>query len=93
MRKYRSDAEWDLILEEYSRSGQSLDKFCREHAIGRSSIYRRLQRLNQREVEFVELPRPSVPMQYELIANSVTLRIPSSETANRIAELVKALGC
>jgi hypothetical protein len=93
MRRYRSKAEWASILEEYSCSGQSLEVFSRERGISPSSMYRRLRKLNCGEGEFVELPRPWMPSQYEVLVNGVTLRIPSSETANRIAELVKALGC
>ena len=93
MRKYRSQEEWDLILEEYSRSEQSLEMFCQERALNKSSMYRRVRKLSQKGSEFVELPRGRLPQQDELSARGVTLRIPSNESAARIADLVRVLGC
>jgi hypothetical protein len=69
MRKYRSQEEWDLILDEYSRSEQSLEMFCQERELNTSSMYRRVRKLNQKGSEFVELPRPLLPQRYKLSAN------------------------
>ena len=57
MRKYRSQEDWHLVLEEYSRSEQSLETFCQERELNKSSMYRRLRKLNQKGSEFIELAR------------------------------------
>ena len=93
MRKHRSNLEWASILGEYARSGQSVGVFCRERGIDLSSLYRRLRKLPEEESEFIELPRGCEPAQYEVFVGGVTLRIPGNERADRIAEIVKALGC
>jgi tetratricopeptide (TPR) repeat protein len=72
---------------------QSLEMFCQERELNKSSMYRRVRKLNQKGSEFVELPRARLPQQYELSARGVTLRIPSNESAARIADLVRVLGC
>jgi len=93
MRRYRSKAEWVVILEEYAASGKSLKAFCQEREVSESSLYRRLRKRNEVEGEFVELPRGRLLTQYEMSVQGVTIRIPGNERASRIAELVRALGC
>lgn len=93
MRRYRSKAEWAAILEEYATSGKSLEAFCQERDVSESSIYRRLRKRNEAEVEFVELPQARSLTQYEVCVKGVTVKIPGSERVARIAELVRALGC
>jgi transposase-like protein len=98
MRRYRSRAEWQVILEEYATSGKSLEAFCQERDVSESSIYRRLRKRSEQRGEFVELagvgsPRALSLVQYEVSVNGVTIRIPSNERVARIAELVRALGC
>jgi hypothetical protein len=98
MRRYRSKAEWQVILEEYAASGKSLEAFCRERDVSESSIYRRLRKRSEQKGEFVELPgvrssRALSLVQYEVSVNGVTIRIPGNERVARIAELVRALGC
>jgi transposase-like protein len=93
MRRYRSESEWQIILEDYSRSGQSVESFCKERGVCKSSIYRRTRKTDKRDGEFVELPRPVAPLHYEISIKGVTLRIPSSERADKIAELVRAVAC
>ena len=98
MRRYRSTAEWQVILEEYAASGKSLEAFCLERDVSKSSLYRRLRKRNEQAGEFVELPgvgssRAMSLVQYEVGFNGVTIRIPGNERVARIAELVRALGC
>lgn len=93
MRRYRSKAEWQVILDEYATSGKSLEAFCQERDVSESSIYRRLKRRSEQAGEFVELSRVRPLVQYEVSVNGVTIRIPGNERVARIAELVRALGC
>jgi hypothetical protein len=93
MRRYRSKAEWEVILEDYATSGKSLEAFCQERDVSKSSIYRRLRKSNEQAGEFVELPRVRSLVQYEVSVQGVTIRIPANERVARIAELVRALGC
>jgi hypothetical protein len=93
MRRYRSRAEWQVILEEYAASGKSLEAFCQERDVSESSIYRRLKKRSEEAGEFVELSRVRSLVQYEVSVNGVTIRIPGNERVARIAELVRALGC
>lgn len=93
MRRYRSKAEWKVILEEYATSGKSLEAFCQEREVSESSIYRRLRKGNEQAGEFVELPRARSLVQYEVCVQGVTIRIPAHERVARIAELVEALRC
>jgi hypothetical protein len=93
MRRYRSRAEWQVILEEYAASGKSLEAFCQERDVSESSLYRRLRKRGEQAGEFVELPRVRSGVQYEVSVNGVTIRIPGNERVARIAELVRALGC
>jgi hypothetical protein len=93
MRRYRSEAEWKVILEDYAGSGKRLEVFCQERGVSKSSIYRRLQKTIEQKGEFVELPHVQSLVQYEVSINGVTLKIPGNERAARIAELVRALRC
>lgn len=93
MKRCRSEAEWEVILEEYARSGKSRKAFCREREVSESSIYRKLRKRSKQSGEFVELPRAQSLAQYEVSIQGVTIRIPANERVVRIAELVRALGC
>jgi hypothetical protein len=79
MRRYRSRAEWQVILEEYVTSGKSLEAFCQERGVSESSIYRRLKKRSEQLGEFVELSRVRSLVQYEVSVNGVTIRIPGNE--------------
>jgi hypothetical protein len=84
MRRYRGRAEWQVILEEYAASGKSLEAFCQERDVSKSSLYRRLRKRNEQAGEFVELPgawssRATSLVQYKVGFNGVTMeyRVPS----------------
>jgi transposase-like protein len=62
MRRYRSRAEWQVILEEYATSGKSLEAFCQERDVSESSIYRRLRKRSEQRGEFVELAGVGSPV-------------------------------
>lgn len=93
MRMYRSESEWEALLEECATSGKSRKEFCRERGVSESSIYRRMRKGNKHEGEFVELPSAKSVLQYEVCVKGVTVRIPANERVVRIVELVRALGC
>lgn len=93
MKRRRSEAEWEVILEEYARSGKSCKAFCWEREVSESSIYRKLRKRSKQSGEFVELPLVQTLAQYEVSIQGVTIRIPANERVVRIAELVRALGC
>jgi hypothetical protein len=92
MRRYRRASEWALIMQEYQRSGMSVKEFCRERVLSDSSVYRRLRK-QERLLEFVELPPVWLSPSYEICVDGVTLKVPSSELAVRIAELIRAVRC
>jgi hypothetical protein len=93
MRRYRSAAEWDEIIVAYRASGQSVSTFCREHEVCESSIYRRLSSKGETKTEFVELPSAALRAAYEICVSGVALKVPSNESAERIAELMRAVRC
>ena len=93
MSRYRSNAEWAVILEENATSGKSLEAFCQERDVSESSSYRRLRKRNEQEGEFVELSDALSLAQNEVSAQGGTIRISGNERVARIAELVRALGC
>ena len=80
MRRYRRGSEWAAILEEYKRSGMSVKSFCRERGLCATSIYRRRG-------------KGDVSASYEISVEGVTLKVPSRESAARIAELMRAVRC
>jgi transposase-like protein len=92
MRRYRRGSEWAAILEEYKRSGMSVKSFCRERGLCATSIYRRRGKEN-RSPEFIELAHGDVSASYEISVEGVTLKVPSRESAARIAELMRAVRC
>lgn len=92
MRRYRSASEWALIMQEYKSSGMSVKEFCRERGLCDSSVYRRLGK-QEPLLEFVELPPVALSPSYEICVDGVTLKVPSSELAGRIAELMRAVRC
>jgi hypothetical protein len=92
MRRYRRGSEWAAILEEYKRSGMSVKSFCRERGLCATSIYRRRGKEN-RSPEFIELAPGDVSASYEISVEGVTLKVPSRESAARIAELMRAVRC
>jgi len=79
-------------MEEYKSSGLSVKEFCRERELCESSVYRRLRKQEPR-LEFVEVSPVALSAAYEICIDGVTLRVPSSEPAVRIAELMRAVGC
>ena len=88
----RSESEWEQLLSEQSVSGVTIKEFCRARGISKSSFYK--QRMNKGSgKEFVELLPKSTTSSYEVIVNGVTVKIPSTECATRIADLVRALTC
>jgi len=92
MRKYRRASEWAQIMAEYKSSGLSVKEFCRERGLCESSVYRRRGK-QERRLEFVEVSPVALSAAYEICVDGVTLKVPSSEPAVRIAELMRAVGC
>jgi hypothetical protein len=93
----RSESEWEQLLSERSVSGVTIKALCRARGINKSSFYK--QRINKGAdnegdgKEFVELLPKSTTRSYGEIVNGVTVKIPSTECATRIADLVRALKC
>lgn len=52
---WRSEAEWQAIIERYKASGLSQAKFCRQESISPSSFYKWHKRLRESEA-FIKLP-------------------------------------
>jgi transposase-like protein len=79
-------------MAEYKSSGLSVKEFCRERGVCDSSVYRRLCKEEPR-LEFVEVSPVALSVAYEICIDGVTLKVPSSEPAVRIAELMRAVRC
>ena len=89
-----SEAEWAEIVAVYQESGQSMSGFCQERSLSTSALYRRLRKSRSSSSEFIELPRALVKStHYEIWINGATLKLPTTERASRIAELMRALSC
>ena len=70
----------------------SVKRFCVVRGLCDTSLYRRLGR-EEGSREFIELPRGAQSGSYEICVDGVTLKVPSSEAAFRIAELMRAVRC
>ena len=92
MRRYRRASEWAHIIGEYKSSGLNVKEFCRERGVSASSVYGRLRK-EEPMLEFVEVSPVAQSPSYEICVDGVTLNVPSSEPAVRIAELMRAVGC
>jgi hypothetical protein len=92
MKVVRSAAEWEALVKEYELVGGSVREFCARRGLKTGALYRRLRGDRGGGVEFIELRSGSTAM-YELSVNGVVLKIASSESAKRIAELIQALRC
>lgn len=78
------------ILKEHEESGESLQSYCRRKGISDSAVYRwRAELRNPKaQPEFIELGGAEY---YELKAGSVSLKIPSRERIERIAEIFRSV--
>ena len=86
-----TESEKAKILRDLSRSGLSMTAFSRQSGVAASTLckWRRQSEGSSRE-DFIELTGEGF---YELEVGSVRVKIPSTERAERISELVRALGC
>jgi len=91
MKRQYSASEKRKIVMELSRSDESQATFCKRKGIGSSTLWKwRKEYGSDIKEEFIELKSDNY---YELKLGAVVLRIPSTESAIRVAELAQALAC
>ena len=89
MSKHYSEQERERLLCELNRSGLSAEQFSKGVEVSASTLCKWQQRKRRisNKSEFVELGISY----YELQRGSVVLKVPSTEKAERIAELMSKL--
>ncbi len=99
--KYRSEAEWLVLIKKQLESGQSALDFCREHGLYAKTFYRQRKMLRKKglvaeDSSFVQVksrPVQRVPPQSGLVFQyqSSRLHVPPETDPRWLAELMKAL--
>lgn len=91
-------AHWQSHIEDWKRSGQSKQAYCREHGLNRGSFQRwcgRLLRGKPTQLQFIPVRLPSVlSAGYALeltLANGRVLRIGGDADPAWVSQLVQAL--
>ena len=93
----RTQAEWQSLIQEQQRSGQSAIAFCAERGINPkyfSLCKSRLQsppRTKPKSENFVRLSSPLSAAAIQLSIGEVKLSIPGSYPVGALAELIRAL--
>ena len=92
MSKVYNDSTKRRILSELSRSESSISAFSQSKGIAESTLWKwRKAAEKAGSGDFIELGGSAE--QYEISSKGVTLKIPSTESLGRIAEIFKALAC
>lgn len=92
-KKYYSKALKLKILSDYKKSSLNLRQFSDLNGIPASTIHtwsKKLTSKNDSANSFLEL-KPQSDIYYEIISGKVSLRIPSTESASRLKELLEAM--
>ncbi len=93
----RTQSQWQALIEEQLKSGQSATTFCKARDINPKYFSLRKSRLqsttsNQsKPVNFVRIPSPPPLNGFQLTYGTVSLIIPASYPAGALAELLRAL--
>ena len=87
-----SESEKQQLLAELSSSNESITEFCRRKGLGSSTLWkwRKGSQTKPRSVsdDFIELGPVD---HYELVLGKVVLKVPRTESALRVADLIRAL--
>ena len=90
MRRYYTKSERSKILRKFTKSGLSATAFSRKAGISASSLCKWKKEQSLPEEDFIEL---GVKEPYELKIGEVVLRVPATESVQKVSKLVKALQC
>lgn len=55
-KKYKSDQEWQQLIDQQHKSGLTIARFCKEHQISESCFYRKKREVQQKQHENVLIP-------------------------------------
>lgn len=90
MSKHYSRSERERLLKEFKRSGLSAAEFSKKVEVSASTLCKwSKKRRVSNGVEFIELGAQR--SYYELQRGEVVLKVPSTEKAERISELMRSL--
>jgi len=90
MRRYYTQSEKSKILKEFLESGLSASAFSRKVGVSASSLCKWKREQSLPEEAFIEL---GVKEPYELKIGEVILKVPGTESVQKISKLVRALQC
>ena len=92
----RSCEEWKNLVDDYIKSGLSINRYCREKKIAPSTFYYWLtKKRNLSEDKPKKLVKIAVPIKTNkkmtICYNDVTLEFPVELTSNKIIKLISVL--
>ena len=94
LRRTRSPAEWQAIIDTWQASGKPVSTYCEEHELPQSSFYAWKQRLADHKPEFVDVTALAIAAPEIVIGlpNGVTITVKPGADQQSIAQVLRALG-
>ena len=91
MKKYRSEAEWRMLLSEQERSGMNAKNFCREKGICANVYYRKKKSLSV-EGGWVKLPiKLEKGASIEITIRNVTIGVAAGFAEHDLVRVVRCV--
>jgi transposase-like protein len=98
-RARRTRDAWRQLVSDWQRSGLSVEAFAAEHELNahtltwwRTQFRQEVPPLRFAPVRLSPPPSPPAPAVVDVLIADVTLRVPETVSARRVAELVRAIG-
>lgn len=96
MKNNRSHEEWKNQVDNYIKSGLSINGYCRENKLAPSTFYYWLKKIrNPSEENPKKLVKLAVPIKtnekMKLYYNDITLEFPMGFSTDKISKLISAL--
>ena len=91
---------WQILVEAWKRSGQTINAFCRDRKLTRSNFDRWRRILAAESSESSALPPPAFvpvrvvaePMAEVVLRSGIAIRLPLGAAADAVTRLVNAVG-
>ena len=91
---------WQILVEAWERSGQTINAFCRDRKLTRSNFdrWRRIlatpprEKRNEETSAFVPVRVVAEPMAEVVLRSGIAIRLPLGAAADAVTRLVNAVG-